>query len=69
VPPSDPSQETWSAYINRQLAERTENLGNMSDGIERLQENSAGWADEASKFVGRQKRNFVMGALKKGAGM
>jgi syntaxin-binding protein 5 len=29
-----------------------------------LQENSAGWADDVNKFVNKQKRGLVMGAVK-----
>lgn len=54
------SQEGWGEYMTRQLNERTEKLNIMGDGMERVQESSAGWANDASKFVSRQKRNIVM---------
>ena len=69
MPPTDPSQESWGAYLNRQVAERAEQIGSMELGIDKLQENSAGWAEETSKWAGRQKRNLLFGALKKGAGI
>ena len=54
-------QEGYWAYMQRQLNERTEKLGIMGDSMERLEENSAGWAEDVNKFVSRQKRNLVMG--------
>jgi syntaxin-binding protein 5 len=36
----------------------------MTDNMNNLSANSAGWADDVSKFVGKQKRGFVMGAVK-----
>lgn len=43
------------------MTERTERLGIMGEGVERLEENSAGWASDVEKFVSRQKRGLVMG--------
>ena len=64
--PGEP--EGWGDYLTRQLNERTEKMNIMGDSVDRLQENSAGWADDVSKFVGRQKRNFMMGAVKNSLG-
>lgn len=50
--------------MQRQINERTEKLGIMGDGMENLQENASNWADDASKFVARQKRNAVLGIIK-----
>ncbi|KND92076.1 Lethal(2) giant larvae protein, partial [Tolypocladium ophioglossoides CBS 100239] len=58
------SQESWGAYLTRQLNERTEKLNIMGDGMDNLQQQSQGWADDANKFMSRQKRNIVMGGLK-----
>ncbi|PHH65611.1 hypothetical protein CDD81_2046 [Ophiocordyceps australis] len=58
------AQETWGAYLTRQLNERTEKLNLMGDGMENLQQQSQGWADDVNKFMGRQKRNIVLGGLK-----
>jgi syntaxin-binding protein 5 len=55
-----PNQEGWGEYMTRQLNERTERLNIMGDTMERTQENSAGWAEDVSKFVGKQKRNMVL---------
>ncbi|PNP44565.1 hypothetical protein TGAMA5MH_03695 [Trichoderma gamsii] len=57
------SKEGWGDYLTRQLNERTEKLNLMGDTMNTLQEQSEGWADDVSKFVGRQKRSMVMGAL------
>ncbi|KAI9703965.1 MAG: hypothetical protein M1820_005747 [Bogoriella megaspora] len=56
--------EGYWAYMQRQLNERTEKLGIMGDSMEKLETNSAGWADDVGKFVNRQKRNLVLGAVK-----
>ncbi|KAL7918194.1 lethal giant larvae like, C-terminal domain-containing protein [Trichoderma austrokoningii] len=57
------SKEGWGDYLTRQLNERTEKLNLMGDTMYTLQEQSEGWADDVSKFVGRQKRSMVMGAI------
>ena len=56
--------EGYWAYMQRQMNERMENLSTMGDGMQNLQENSAGWADDVSKFVSKQKRGLVLGAVK-----
>jgi hypothetical protein len=50
--------------MQRQVQERTEKLGTLSDGVNKLEDASQSWATEASKFVSRTKRNLVMGAVK-----
>ena len=55
-------QEGYLAYMQRQIQERTEKLGLVGDNMERLEENSASWADEVGKFVNRQKRNAATGS-------
>ncbi|KAH7156832.1 lethal giant larvae like, C-terminal-domain-containing protein [Dactylonectria macrodidyma] len=62
--PSGSSQEGWGDYLSRQLNERTEKLNIMGDNMDNLQEQSAGWADDVNKFIGKQKRNMVLGGLK-----
>jgi syntaxin-binding protein 5 len=57
-------EEGWGAWASRNLAERTEKLGLAGDGMEQLSSNSKGWADDVNKFVGKQKRGLVMGAVK-----
>jgi syntaxin-binding protein 5 len=56
--------EGYWQYMQRQITERTERLGNLSESVDKLGETSAGWADEASKYVQKTKRNLVMGAVK-----
>lgn len=64
--PTSPTQanEGWGAWASRQFNERTERLNAVSDGMNNLSQNSAGWADDVNKFVGKQKRGLVMGAVK-----
>jgi hypothetical protein len=66
--PSNPrgagQQEGWGEYLTRQLNERTEKLNLMGDNMDNLQNQSQGWADDVNKFVGKQKRNMLLGAVK-----
>ncbi|KAF2026822.1 hypothetical protein EK21DRAFT_73331 [Setomelanomma holmii] len=59
-----PNDEGWGAWASRQFNERTEKLNAVSDGMNNLQQNSAGWAEDVNKFVNKQKRGLVMGAVK-----
>jgi len=43
------------------VQERTERLGMMGEGVDRLEENSAGWAEDVNKFVAKQKKGLMMG--------
>ena len=52
-----PSDEGYWAYMQRQIQERTENLGFASDGMDNLEQNSKSWVDDVNKFVGQQKRS------------
>lgn len=63
------NDEGYWAYMSRQLNERAERLGIVSEGVDRLESNSAGWVDDVSKFVGKQKRGLMLGALRKGVGL
>ena len=56
-------QEGYWAYMQRQVQERTERLGFMDEGMGRLEETSGGWADDVGKFVKKQKRQMVLGAV------
>ncbi|PSR75821.1 lethal giant larvae like, C-terminal-domain-containing protein [Coniella lustricola] len=58
------AQESWGDYLTRQINERTEKLNIMGDNVESLEEQSSGWANDVSKFVGKQKRSMVLGGLK-----
>jgi syntaxin-binding protein 5 len=57
------STEGWGEYMTRQLNERTEKLNLMGDGIDRVQENTEGWADDVSRYVSKQKRNLLLGSI------
>jgi len=61
--------EGWGAYMQRQINERTEKLNIMGDSMNRLEGNSSGWADDVSKYVQKQKRGLVMGAVKSRFGL
>lgn len=54
-------QEGYWAYMQRQMQERTEKLGMVGDSMDKLEENSSGWAEDVSKFVSRQKRAATTG--------
>lgn len=66
---ADPNQEGYWEYMTRQVNERAERLGIVGDSMNSLQDNSKGWSDDVSKFVSKQKRGFLVGALKKGVGL
>lgn len=55
-------QEGYWAYMQRQVQERTENLGIMGDSMDKLEDNSSGWANDVNKYVGKQKKKAVMGS-------
>lgn len=57
-------QEGWGDYLTRQLNERTEKLNLMNDSMDGLQNKSQGWADDVNKYVSKQKKNLVLGAIK-----
>ncbi|KAI9738215.1 MAG: hypothetical protein M1834_008713 [Cirrosporium novae-zelandiae] len=63
----DKQEEGYWASMQRQLQERTEKLGLATDSMDRLEENSSGFADDVSKFVGKQKKNIMMGGYSHGA--
>jgi hypothetical protein len=57
------SQEGWGDYLTRQLNERTEKLNIMGDSMDNLENQSAGWADDVSKYISKQKRNVLLGGI------
>jgi syntaxin-binding protein 5 len=63
-PKAGTSEEGWGDYLTRQLNERTEKLNLMGDNMENLQNQSQGWADDVNKFISKQKRGMMMGAVK-----
>ncbi|KAF2752031.1 snare-dependent exocytosis protein-like protein [Sporormia fimetaria CBS 119925] len=56
--------EGWGAWASRQFNERTEKLGQVGEQMNNLERNSAGWAEDVSKYVQKQKRGMVLGAVK-----
>ncbi|PNS21376.1 Lethal(2) giant larvae SRO7 [Sphaceloma murrayae] len=66
--PASQDEGYW-AYMQRQMEERTKNINLMGDSMNNLQESSQAWADDVSKFVGKQKRNMVFGAAKSKFGL
>ncbi|KAJ5494149.1 hypothetical protein N7463_010236 [Penicillium fimorum] len=57
------SQEGYWSYMSRQVQERTERLGIVGDSMDRLEENSSGFADDVNKYVQSQKKKAVLGVL------
>ncbi|KAJ5188616.1 hypothetical protein N7472_007630 [Penicillium cf. griseofulvum] len=57
------SQEGYLSYMSRQVQERTERLGIVGDSIDRLEENSSGFANDVNKYVHSQKKKAVLGML------
>lgn len=47
--------------MQRQIQERTENLGLAGDSMDKVEENSQGWANDVNKYVKDQKKKAVMG--------
>lgn len=60
--PQEDSEGYW-AYMQRQMQERTEQLGLAGDSVDRLGENSSNWAGDVGKYVKKQKRSMVLGAM------
>lgn len=57
----DKQQEGYWEYMQRQVQERAENLGLAGDSMDRVEENSQGWASDVNKYVKDQKKKAVMG--------
>lgn len=55
--------EGYWAYMQRQIQERTENLGFTEDSMDKLEDNSQGWADDVNKYVKDQKKKMIMGGM------
>lgn len=47
--------------MQRQVQERTEKLSMAGDHMDRLEENSSGWARDVNKYVQNQKKKAVLG--------
>lgn len=59
--PGSRQDEGYWAYMQRQVQERTQSLNVMGDSMDRVEESSARWGDDVSKFVGKTKKKVVMG--------
>lgn len=53
-------QGYW-AYMQKQLAERTEKLSVVNDGMDSLEQSTSSWLGDVNKFVNKQKKNAVTG--------
>lgn len=56
-------EESYYAWMQRQVQERTERLGIAGDSMDRAAEASNDWSEGVSNFVAKQKRQMVIGAL------
>ena len=63
APAPKQSEEGYYAWMQRQIQERTENLGLAGDSMDRTAEASASWSDDVSKFVAKQKRQAALGLI------
>lgn len=58
------SDEGWGSYLSRQLNERTERLNLMGDSMDKLQDQTQGWADDVDRVVRQQRKNMMWGGVK-----
>lgn len=56
-------EESYWAYMQRQVQERTETLGLTGESMNKLEDNSTGLAEDVSSFVSKQKKKAVMGII------
>lgn len=59
--PTQESQEGYWSYMQRQVQERTERLNIMGDSMDRLEENSSGFASDVNKYIKNQKKKAILG--------
>lgn len=50
----------WN-YMQKQLAERTQKLSSVNDGMDSLEQATSNWLGDVNKFVNQQKKNAVTG--------
>ena len=60
---SGSNPEGYWQYMQRQIQERTENLGLTESSMERTAESSSKFSDDVSKFVAKQKRQAALGFI------
>lgn len=63
APPKDPSQEGYWEYMQRQIQERTENLGLAGDNMDRAAESSESWSNGVNKYIAKQKKQAALGFI------
>ena len=63
APATDPNQEGYWAYMQRQIQERTENLGLAGDSMDRTAEASQSWSDGVNSYIKKQKRQAALGFI------
>ncbi|RMD40906.1 hypothetical protein DV735_g4219, partial [Chaetothyriales sp. CBS 134920] len=56
-------EEGYWAYMQRQIQERTEQLGLAESSMDRAAEDSRSWSEDISSFVAKQKRQAALGFL------
>ena len=54
-------EEGYWSYMQRQIQERTDNLGLTGDSMDKLENNSQGFSDDVNKFIKNQKKAAVKG--------
>ena len=63
TPPPDKSQEGYWEYMQRQIQERTEQLGFAESSMDRAADDSKDWSQGVSSFIAKQKRQAALGYL------
>lgn len=56
-------QEGWGEYMQRQIQERTEQLGFAENSMDKAADSSQSWSNDVSKFVAKQKRQAALGYI------
>ena len=59
--PPEPQEEGYWAYMQRQIQERTDNLGITGDNMDKLEDSSEGFSKDVNKFIKDQKKAAVKG--------
>ena len=66
--PPDPNQEGYWSYMQRQIQERTEQLGFAESSMDKAAESSSSFSNGVSDFIKKQKRQAAMGYVSKSLG-
>lgn len=54
-------EEGYWAYMQKQIQERTDNLGLTGDSMDKLESNSQGFTSDVNKFIKDQKKAAIKG--------